>query len=140
MVEWEEAEAWWRGRLAEAAGEVRDEEGRIVRRGMDEGARARLAAGDGPVAALMRRVRHFARGAAIGSRAFVKGIVEGERGRKLPADRKSEGSRIPGKGLGKLYSLRKLARERPDGIVRKIARRVFPQGDEAEGIAKARKP
>jgi len=62
---------------------------------------------------IVGRVRQFARGAVIGSRDFVKGIVESERGRKLPAGRKSEGAKIPGKGQKGLYSLRKLAPEKP---------------------------
>ena len=51
------------------------------------------------------RVRYLVDGGVIGSREFVRRIVNAERGRRLPANRKSEGNRT---GMGGLFSLRKV--------------------------------
>jgi hypothetical protein len=55
-------------------------------------------------------VRYFVDGGVIGSREFVKRVVAKERGKALPANRKSDGKRM-GRGtsaLGKLYSMRSI--------------------------------
>ena len=110
---WGDVREWWCGQLAFEGEEVKDDEGKIVRRGMDakvlekmlkSGARMSLSE------VLCCRVRYFVDGGVIGSREFVKSVVAKERGKALPLNRKSEGKRMAWgmSGLGKLYSMRNL--------------------------------
>jgi putative transposase len=111
---WGDVREWWCGQLAYEGQEVKDEEGKIVRRGMDakvlekmlkSGAQMSLAE------VLCCRVRYFVDGGVIGSREFVKRVVAKERGKALPVNRKSEGKRMGSEAsaLGRLYSMRSVS-------------------------------
>jgi putative transposase len=108
LRKWPKVREWWCGQLAFEGEEVKDDEGRIVRRGMEPEVLAQLVKSGKDLSmaqVLSCRVRYLVDGGVIGSREFVKRIVNAERGRRLPANRKSEGSRT---GMGSLFSLRKL--------------------------------
>jgi putative transposase len=114
LRKWPKVREWWCGQLAFEGQEVKDEEGKIVRRGMDAKvleqmlkSGARMSLGE----VLCCRVRYFVDGGVIGSRDFVRRIVANERGKALPVNRKSEGKRMGSEAsaLGRLYSMRSVS-------------------------------
>jgi putative transposase len=113
LRKWPKVRDWWCGQLAFEGQEVKDEEGKIVRRGLDPKvlekmlkSRTQMSLAD----VLCCRVRYFVDGGVIGSRDFVRRMVAKERGKALPVTRKSEGKRMgrSASALGNLYSMRTL--------------------------------
>jgi putative transposase len=112
LREWPKVRDWWSCQLAFEGEEVKDAEGRMIRRGMDPKViKQMLNSGTLKLSqVLCCRVRYFVDGGVIGSREFVRKVVARERGKILPLNRKSEGNRM-GRGsspLNALFSLRKL--------------------------------
>jgi putative transposase len=111
---WPKVRNWWSAQLASEGEEVRDDDGNILKRGTDGKTLASLmksSAGLAMSQLLRHRLRYLVDGGVIGSREFLQQIVSKERGRALPGDRKSEGTRMGKAGssaIGGLYSLRNL--------------------------------
>lgn len=78
-VTWAEASAAYRGWLYDAGTEVRGEDGKITRRGVDPEELARVRESGGRLSRgqlLHCKVRYFADGIAIGSKAFVDSVFD----------------------------------------------------------------
>src|SRR5690606_16072087 len=104
----------YRSLLGCAGGERRNEDGKVVRRGLSPAVQAQLAnPNEVNLATKLAagRVRHFTAGVIVGSRKFIDGWFEGHRDwfhGKSATDRKS-GARSMGRPeLRGLYSLRTL--------------------------------
>ncbi len=118
-VTWEEASPVYRDWVYDTGAEVRDEEGRLVRRGVSAGEIEAVRSAGGKLSAaqlLHCRVRYFSDGVAIGSRAFVESVFQATRHRLGP--RRSSGARPLRWGdWGGLCALRDLQKDviRPPG-------------------------
>ena len=112
---WRRVHQRYRRLLMEEGVEVRDEDGRVVRKGIT---REELAAEEArefalPAPALLRhRIRYFVDGVALGSAAFVEAVFAANRGRMGVA--RTEGARVPRQALGGLRTLRDLSTMRGD--------------------------
>ncbi|MCB1096127.1 MAG: hypothetical protein KDN22_11175, partial [Verrucomicrobiae bacterium] len=106
---WKKVHRRYRQLLMEEGRQLRDEEGRVVRKGLTpeeiEAEEARNFELPAP-ALLLHKIRYFVDGLALGSAAFVESVFEKNRA-KMGVKRTS-GARVPAKPLGGLRTLRDL--------------------------------
>lgn len=106
---WKKVHRRYRRLLMEEGKQLRDDDGRVVRKGLtpeefeaEEGRDFEL-----PAPALLRhRIRYFVDGLALGSAAFVESVFEMNRSQM--AVKRSKGARVPKQSLGDLRTLRDL--------------------------------
>ncbi|MGK0188400.1 MAG: hypothetical protein ACI9R3_004196 [Verrucomicrobiales bacterium] len=108
--EWRKVHRRYRQLLMEEGRQLRDEDGRVVRKGLtaEEFETEEARDFELPAPALLRyRIGYFVDGLALGSAAFVESVFEKNRGR-MGVKRTNDGARVPRQALGDLRTLRDL--------------------------------
>jgi putative transposase len=113
---WKKVHRRYRQLLMEEGRQLRDDENRVVRKGLTpeefEAEEARNF--ELPTPALLRhRLRYFVDGLALGSEAFIEGVFEKNR-EKMGVER-TRGARVPKVAMGGLRTLRDLRGVTPEG-------------------------
>lgn len=106
---WRKVHQRYRRLLMEEGVQVRNEDGRVVRKGLtpEEFAAEEARNFELPSAALLRhRIAYFVNGLALGSSAFVEAVFEKNRTRM--GVKRDTGARVPRQALGDLRTLRDL--------------------------------